>query len=295
MKKIAFIIPIYINDFKFLYNIRDKIKCLNCFYDFYLIFSSQSELDSFQDKALYKCLIYDHDAIRFGKFEANPAGYKKFWALEHLNKTKDYDYYICPDAEIDFLLDNSNYEKVLSKVENFYRHKKIFGGKLEPHTKWERSINRGTRSFLGDEVSEYIKDKVGDDYWYWWSDLPVFRSDHLVDFLNKIRYYEKKFVLEFCHFDHNLYLGYLLYYHDFVFEKLTEKYSEFKKLIWSLEFYNPHDTKLLKKLINLNYGFSYVNNIVYKENSEFYEKQGTFIIYHLDRTNTKTALSKIKY
>lgn len=272
---IAFIIPIYPKDYKYLYNIKEKISIISKEFDFYLVFSSQKDLDLFEDKKLYKCLIKSHSKI-------NIAGQKKFYALDKLKNEAKYDYFMIIDAEIDVVLDNFTYKNILSKIESYYNNKKIYAGDTGNKRNIVR-INKNTREILGDKISNYISDKVDDGLYYWWSDISVVKREHINHFFQSIGYYKPNFVLNNDQFDVNIYINFLIYYHGFEVINLTQSYSEFRKLNFSLENFKKVDLKALNKLKQLGYGFGSTRNKTFDMFKEFFISNGTFLIYHLDR------------
>lgn len=272
---IAFIIPIYSKDFKYLYSIKEKISIISKEFDFYLVFSSQEDLDSFEDKKLYKCLIKSHSKI-------NIAGQKKFYALDKLKNEAKYDYFMIIDAEIDVVLDNFTYENIISKIESYYNNKKIYAGDTANKRNIVR-INKNTRDILGDKISNYISENVGDSLYYWWSDLSVVKREHIEHFLNSIGYYQPKFALNNDQFDVNIYINFLIYHHGFEVINLTKSYPEFKKLNFSLESFRKIDMNALIKLKEIGYGFGSIRNKTFEMFSEFYISNGTFLLYHTDR------------
>jgi hypothetical protein len=272
---IAFIIPIYPKDFKYLYGIKEKISILSKIFDFYLVFSSQEDLDLFEDKKLYKCLIKSHSKI-------NIAGQKKFYALNKLKNEAKYDYFMIVDAEIDVVLDNFTHENIISKIESYYNNKKIYAGDTSNKRNIVR-INKNTRDILGDKISNYISENVGDSLYYWWSDLSVVKREHIEHFLNLIGYYQPKFALNNDQFDVNIYINFLIYHHGFEVINLTKSYSEFKKLNFSLEEFRKLDMNALIKLKEIGYGFGSIRNNMFEMFKEFYISNGTFLLYHTDR------------
>ena len=50
--------------------------------------------------------------------------------------------------------------------------------------------------------------------YYWWSDLPIYKGYHLDDFFSKLNC---NMELMWSHFDHKIYLNYLVLYYNFKF------------------------------------------------------------------------------
>ncbi len=50
------------------------------------------------------------------------------------------------------------------------------------------------------------------NYFYWWSDIPVYKREHLKDFFSKISK-ETMYIIPIPVFGHMAYLNYLMIYH----------------------------------------------------------------------------------
>jgi len=263
-------------------------------FDFYLVFSGESEKKSFRDADLYNCLVYNHPK---NKRKQNIPGYKKFYALDYL-KNKNYDYVVCSDSEIDVLLHNFTKENVLRKLDDFYENKIIYGGDVS-EIKDKLNLSRLTdiieksASILGTEIKSYIDNLNKDGSWYyWWSDIPVFKSKDINDFLNQINYYCNNFTLVKPHFDHKIYCNFLLYKNNFRLYKLSKELVSRKVYganKWSLEKIQVDKPMLLEKLRDLKYGFSFVNSIQYDKNKEFFDLNGTFMLFNVDRNKKRNV------
>ena len=112
--------------------------------------------------------------------------------------------------------------------------------------------------------------------YYWWSDLPVVKGSHIHDFFSKINY---DMDFEFHHFDHIIYLNYLLLYHNFKFTDITSLIGR----NGSLESYRDNNIKDWELLKENSCTFSWVVPRLFYVNKEYFLKNGTFLLYHLDR------------
>lgn len=111
--------------------------------------------------------------------------------------------------------------------------------------------------------------------YYWWSDLPVYKREHLTDFFNKICYDN----INWNHFDHIIYLNYLILYHKFNIVNLSKVINH----NFSLESYNANNKESLIILKNNNYGFSWATPNFFNNHKDFLMKEGCCLLYHLDR------------
>ena len=82
-----------------------------------------------------------------------------------------------------------------------------------------------------------------------------------------------------------VYLNFLFLYHNFQFVNITNNLN----IRWSLENFETDDIKELDLLKNkLDYTFSWVNPLLYQKHKEYLVKNGSFIIFHLDRWNDES-------
>jgi hypothetical protein len=127
-----------------------------------------------------------------------------------------------------------------------------------------------------EEKYEYLKDITNNfTLYFWWSDLPVYRREDIIPFLNMIKY--EKLIWE--SFDYLIYQYYLILYHGFKIINITP----ITNINFSLENLNTNDMNILQKLIDIKYGFSWVNSKMYNLNKDFLDSQKSFLIFHLDR------------
>ncbi len=80
------------------------------------------------------------------------------------------------------------------------------------------------------------------------------------------------------HFNHIIYLSYLLLHHNFTIVNISPVINHY----WSLESYNTTNLDNLHILKSLNYGFSYITKRLYN-NKDFLNDEGSFLLYYLNR------------
>jgi hypothetical protein len=266
IKTVALIIPIHPKHFHFMENLVNKINSREeNKIDIYLVFSSEEDHNNFSERDKIKKIILpnvDTDSI---------VSYKKFYALELLKNETQYDHFIVCDAEIDIIPENFNDANILKKISEFYTNKKVYAGKTnESHT---TDITRTSAEIIANDSLK----EITNDYtlYYWWSDLPVYKREHLVDFFSKFSYKN----MNSNHFDHLIYLNYLLLYHGFTIVNITPIINH----EWSLEILNTSNENILDMLKNQGYGFSFINKGLLNASHDYMIREGTFLIYHLDR------------
>ena len=276
---IAFLIPIYPPHYSFIYKLIDKVNN-ETFYkmDFFLIFSNQDDYDEFEYKEYIKYIIVPSDKIINTKAHVP---FKKFYALDYLKDKTQYDYFISCDAEIDVILENFTLDNIKNKIDAIFKNKKVYGGYTDHSDIHKITESTATIFNNGADIVKIKENTSNYKLFYWWSDLPVYKRSHLKDFFSKINYND----LTWYHFDHMVYLNFLFLYHGFQFINITDSLN----IRWSLENFETNDIKQLDLLKNkLNYTFSWVNPSLYQEHKKYLIKNGSFIIFHLDRWNDES-------
>lgn len=266
---ISFIIPVHPPKFKFIYNLRKKLDIINKCCDIFLVFSNKNEYDDFLFKDDFKYIILPPNCRT-----NNIVSFKKFYALNFLKQK--YAYYIVCDSEIDIIYENFTQENILMKINNFYNNKKIFSGEVNLHNiqKISQTCCNIFKSY--DDRNKLKNLTMNYVLYYWWSDLPVYKGSHLDDFFTKLNY---DINLEWEHFDHKIYLNYLVLYHNFEFINITPLIGQ----NWSLESYEHNNINNLEILKNHSYTFSWIIPKLFNQHKEYLIKNGSFLLYHLDR------------
>jgi hypothetical protein len=138
------------------------------------------------------------------------------------------------------------------------------------------NITKISSNLFNDNDNDKIS-KITNNYklYYWWSDLPVYKREYLIDFFNKINYNN----IEYLHYDHLIYLNYLIIYHNFLILNITPLI----KHEWSLESYNKFNQENLNILKKNNYGFSWISPKLFNSHKNYLINEGSFLLYHLDR------------
>lgn len=272
-ERIAFIIPIHGPNFKFMYALKNKIDIINKCCDIFLIFSNETEYDEFIYKEEFKHLILPKN------YKTNSiVTFKKFYGLNTLKN--DYSYFITCDSEIDIIDENFTHENIMNKINDFYNAKKIFCGIVPRKKPFMEITEKCCTIFKNDDDKNKLK-KLTNDYktYYWWSDIPVYKASHIDDFFSKINNDSN---IVWHHFDHKIYVNYLILYHGF-------KFINVKPLInWNyggLELYNDEDENNLKILKQHDYTFSWITPRLFKMHKEYLTNNGSFMLFHIDWHN----------
>lgn len=254
---VAFVIPVCPKHYSYMYDFIEKNKIV----DIYLIFTNEEEYQLFEKKDQIKKIITPSPNM------SSIVTYKKFYAL-NLLKDSTYDYFIVCDAEIDIILENFTIQNIIHKIEQIYEHKCVYAG----YAPCAKSITK--HADILNRMQSLTQDY---NLYYWFSDLPVFKRDHLNEFFD-IFNYER--IINEPFFDHVVYLNYLMLYHDFKIVNVTRLFGNY---YWSLERYVSENMNQLNLLQTNHYGFSFMYHGMYSVKRDFLIKEGTFLLYHLDR------------
>jgi hypothetical protein len=236
--------------------------------DIFLIFSNEQDYNIFNKKDFIKKIILPPTNTN------NIITYKKFYALENLKNEAKYDYFIVCDAEISIIPENFNRTNILNKINKIYENKLIYAG-ANNSSQVYNIIKVSASIFINNDVDKLKNITNNFQLYYWWSDLPVYKREHLTDFFNKICY--DNIIWE--HFDHIMYLNYLILYHNFNILNVSNLINH----NWSLEGYDTNNKENLNILKNNNYGFSWAMPNFLNNHKDFLMKEGCCLLYHLDR------------
>lgn len=281
MHKVGFIIPVHPPHYEFLYKFLDHVYAQQPNHDLeritiFVVFSTHYDFHHFHRKQFIEPIILDGIDLNMVYRNKSTVTIKKFYALEKLMHRTEFDYFIACDAEIGVVKENFNYTNIYNKIKHIVERKQIFGAdyfcdgfNLNHH------INESCAALFGPQNHEIIRSKTHNNYFaFWWSDLPFYDRSNLHDFFSKINYKN----INWHHFDHNIYLCYLLLYHNFQIVDLTP----FGQKI-SLETLDPNNDYLIQKLIDFNYSFAYVHDKFFWKHLHFLISNGSFLRFHLDR------------
>jgi len=263
---IAFIISIHTTHYFFIYNLLNKYKKNNIEIDIFLVFSNNTDYDNFDMKNEIQPIICDF---------LNPHSivtHKKFFGLKQLANS-EYDYIICCDSEIDIICDNFTNEVINNKIQNIFTNKKIYAGDTDDIK--GKNITETSANIFPNNIDVLKNITNNFTMYFWWSDLPVYRTSDIIPFFNIINYEN----ITWEHFDHIIYQYYLVLYHGFEIINTTP----ITNMKWSLESLYTTDIDTLNNLIDIDYGFSWNSKGMYELNKNFITSQKGFLIYHMDR------------
>lgn len=195
---------------------------------------------------------------------------KKLYAVSQLYDK--YDYLSCVDAEIMFLKKTGFYQMMKSICEA----KTICGGVLDARANNEISIVREsltnlTHTKYHDELKNLSKNYT---IYTWWCNIPVYDCKHVSDFMNWINFNNTNLDrFSWNVFDDILYNFYCILKHNYVLKEIANCNH-------SLEFANHDIVEYVDKTLCKLY---WVNKNAYEQSKEYFEHNGFYIVFHLDR------------
>ena len=258
----AFIIPTYPRHYFDLYKFIEPIYDI---IDIYIVFTNIEEYYMFREKDKIKAIIIDQPIIT-----KCIVTFKKFYGLKHLINSS-YDYFIVCDSESKIVLENFTSFNVNNKINEIFNNKIVYGEKM--NDEFLINIMKISSNVFSIEQQEILK-KETDNYtiYTWWSDLPVYKKEHLNDFFNKFNY--ENIVTE--HFDYIIYQYYLILNYNF---RLINTDTTIITLYPS--FTTIEDE--INQLNRLKFGFSFINGPLYERHVNYFKEKGTFLVGNLDR------------
>jgi len=295
----AFVIPIFPRDYHYIYHNINYF--LNAKIDLYLVFTNNEEYEMFQAKQYIRPII-----MPSGDWNDNIVARKKFYALKQLENSS-YDYFIVTDAEIAVHPVHFNKENISAKIQHIYSGKKIFGGlmergafinkiagewwvnKPENHLSWHQGFIKNA-SIFSDEDYTKLKDLTFDFLLcVTWGDIPVYKRDTLCHFFSKI---DESKIVDRAVFDDIVYSYYLVLYQDFEFFNVSEHIPDMQTSFEEILEFTPKELEITKKI---GYSFSWITRPEYFRNREFFEKQKTFMFFHLDRESIYNSRTRTQF
>lgn len=273
MKDIALLIPTHPPHYPYIYALLNKFKEYQISMTVHLVFSSEADLDSFTMKDVIVPIV-----IKGPIQHASIITFKKFYGLKELIHS-NYDYILCCDSEIDILPEYFTHDNIYGKLERIFQKKQIYASDAvgrDPTGRWITQItNRCAQLFptAFNQLAELTNDF---EYYFWWSDIPVYRRSDLADFFSK---FDDSRLVHY-HFDHMIYQMYLVLYHDFKFVNI----NTITKLGWSLEKLYRYDKDVFQNLTDLGYEFSWITKkLALCMPDDALRIYKPYMIYHLDR------------
>ena len=268
INNVSFIIPSAPLHFHYVYAFIEPI--YNNI-DVHIVFSSSEDYDMFKEKDKIKPIImkepYHTNSI---------VTFKKFYGLKHLINSS-YDYFIVCDAESEIVLENFTSSIVNKKINDIFDNKIIYGEKTN-RFKLLLDIMLISNNLFSIDQQEILQ-KETDNYslYIWWSNLPVYKKEHLNEFFDIINYDN----ICWHHFDYIIYEYYLILYHSFKIIDANTRIITLYLPTTTIE----DETNQLNSLDSFKFGFSFINGPLYKKYINYFKEKGTFLVGNLDRQN----------
>ncbi len=271
LESLAICIPVYPPHYEYAYTFIRKTKD---FFHLYFIFSSREEYDSFELKDDIFPLIYpevitiDPDSI---------INKKKLFAL-HALKDSSYTYILVIDAETDFLRESYEETTFLHSLESFFSNQRIYGKTITGNSYYKQLreiMETCADSFPPDLLNTLIQETDRFTVYTWWSDLPLYKREHLPHFLSLLQP-----PITWYHFDHILYCYYLIIYHKFKIVNV-EPFIQDKTVLF--ENYIPQEELPIQRLHAAGVPYVYVCSSLFAKFPSLFKQLGSLFLFHMNR------------
>jgi hypothetical protein len=273
MDRIAFIVPVHPPFFHHLRNFLTSIPSDTS--RVYVVFSSPEDRDAFGSHPAVSPIVIPQGLTYAATSGAGIVDFKKFYALSQLI-TAPHDYFIVCDSESAVIPQNFTHENVKRKIDDIFNHKRIYCGHLNTG---DGGNTTASCAAFPPEQRETLRRLTRDyRYQFWWSDLPVYKRDHLPHFFEVLPI-PKEIV---SRPDYTIYQCYLALYHGFTFVNVTPHIG----IQSSLEGFVTNNQSYIHRMTRLGYGHAWVVNTQYTINQALLNDLGTFLYYHIDRWTT---------
>ena len=280
---VAMLIPVHPSSYKYMYNLLKKMKENNIVIDIFLIFSSQSDYDAFEQKDRIKHIILEKSISDHNQHKHFQISAKRFYAYTQMAK-QPYEYIISLDSEIDIIPENFTQDKIMSKIHATLSNKRVYGltyGFGDIVYNCMNYVFQGTEYY--DKVSEVTKGLTLNT---WWTDLPVLKRTDITEFLSFIKYDKmhingKDFVFS-TGFDTMFYDMFLILkrgFHMIDVSSITSGLERDSLHTITKDTYKDIFTKLkLEKYVP-----GWIHNRTFHLDPAYFTSEGNFLIFHLDQ------------
>ena len=281
---VAMLIPVHPSSYKYIYNLLKKMKENNIVIDIFLIFSSQSDYDAFEQKDHIKHLILDKTINDHSQDKHFQISAKRFYGYTHL-ATQPYEYILTLDADFDIIPENFTQDKIMRKIHAKFSDKRIFGAVSTSFSNIVQDCMdyafHGTKDY--DKISKITK---GFSLYTCWTDIPVIQRTDINEFLSFLNYDKTKingkdFVFE-ASFD-------ALFYDIFLLLRRNFEMIDISDITIGLEYNGrrnfTHATykDIFTKLKLQKYVPGWIHNRIFHLDPTYFTSEGNFIMFHIDR------------
>jgi len=271
LESLVICIPVYPPHYEYAYTFIRKTKGL---FHLCFIFSSNEDYELFALKDDIIPLIYPEPIPNGDDSIINK---KKLYAL-HALKDSSYTYILVIDAETDFLGESYNETKFLHSLEAYFSNQKIYGKTIteNPHYKQLRKIMETCAdSFPPDVLNNIVEETDRFTVYTWWSDLPLYKREHLSHFLSLLQP-----PITWFHFDYILYSYYLIAYQNFKIVNV-EPFIQDRTLIF--EDYFPTKESSILDLHAAGVPYLYVRSSLFAKFPSLFKQLGSLFLFHMNR------------
>jgi hypothetical protein len=266
---VAFLIPMHPKHYDMNYSLLNKLKNIMVTIDIYGIFSNKQDYELFKMKEMIKEIIPDNIPTDTNAIVI----YKKLYGLKCMINTP-YEYVILCDSEIDIVPENFTKENIITKIQDIFNNKVIYGIKVIREIA-RRTIRVCASVFAGDDYKKIESATDNFTLFSFWYNLPVYKREHLKDFLDKIKF--DTLTITWDHFESLLYEYYLITNHNFKMIDITNMANNIGDGLY------VENINRFSRLKELKFGFSSVLYKFWKLMPNELSKEKTFLLIHTNR------------
>jgi hypothetical protein len=252
--------------------------------DVFLVFSTQADYDTFEQKDSIKHLILSKEINEHSQDKHFQVSAKHFLGYTHLI-TQPYEYIITLDGDFDIIPENFTNDKIMSKIHAKFSNKRIYGATPPAFGDIVKKI--ATAVFK--DTTEYNKISVmTKDFTLYscWTDLPVIKRSDILEFLSFIKYDKmqlngKDFAFE-SSFD-------AVYYDIFLILHRGFRMLDINTITVGLE-HDPNNSittanykDIFTQLKAEKYVPGWIHNRIFNLDPAYFTSEGNFIKFHVDR------------
>lgn len=198
---VALLIPVYPKHYPHVYSLLNKLKDNNIHIDVYCIFSNRGEYDSFTMKDVVKEIIPESVPD-----DRSIVEYKRLYGLKQMID-KPYDYIISCVSESDIVPENFTKDNITKKLSDIFTNKNLYGINI-PHPFFKDIMTACANVFTGEDHKKIVTATNNLLLYTYFYDVPVYKREHIQDFLNTIKYDTLK--LTWFNFDNLMHDYYLV-------------------------------------------------------------------------------------
>jgi len=204
MNNSCFLIPTHVPKYNYaVHALKTYNKIFNDDHIFF-VFSSEDERYIFSELVKdipFRYFIYDHTVFSSGIITA-----KKFFGLQKIFETTDFDKVGVIDSEVEFYR-YVDYDKLFTEYLN---NKTIHANGIDMISRSAECVTHSYTFFNQQDTLKIKQSLQNDSVLFFFNNIPLYCKEHFNQFLDYIDYNNNKHKLSYHTFDHIMYVYYLI-------------------------------------------------------------------------------------